>query len=115
MAVGRGLSVGAGDTTVTGHDPTAHAIASVISVAAAQLRTWRLEGMTVVATHEPCTMCAGALLASRVDRLVFGAVDRDQGAAGSRYNVLVDPRLGHEVLVTAGLSAPECEALDTRR
>ena len=81
-------------------DPTAHAVALVISDAARSLRTRRLQGATIYATHEPCTMCAGALVASFVDRVVFIEAEPGHGAAGSLYNLLADPRLDHEVDVT---------------
>jgi tRNA(adenine34) deaminase len=93
-------------------DPTAHAEVLAISDAAAAVRNgWRLDGATVVVTIEPCPMCAGALLAARVARLVFGAADPKAGACGSVYNLCVDPRLNHEIEVTAGVRAHECAAL----
>ncbi|HEX8582633.1 MAG TPA: nucleoside deaminase [Acidimicrobiales bacterium] len=94
-------------------DPTAHAEVLAIRHAAAALGTWRLAGATVVVTLEPCPMCAGALVAARVDRLVFGAVDLKAGACGSLYNLCVDPRLNHEVAVVPGVLAAESAALLT--
>ena len=94
-------------------NPCAHAEVLALQQAAATLGTWRLEGATVVVTLEPCVMCAGALLAARVDRLVFGAEDLKAGATGSLYNVLADPRLNHEVAITARVRAEECSALLT--
>ncbi len=67
--------------------------------------------MTLYTTAEPCPMCAGALVAARVGRLVFGAADPKAGACGSVYNLCTDPRLNHEVPITAGVRAPECGAL----
>jgi tRNA(adenine34) deaminase len=91
-------------------DPVAHAEVLAIRDAAATLGTWRLSGCTVVVTLEPCPMCAGALLASRVERVVFGATDPKAGATGSLYNLCADPRLNHEVDVVAGVRAAECSA-----
>ncbi len=88
-------------------DPTAHAELLVLADAAAALGTWRLTGLTVVVTLEPCLMCAGGLVSARVGRLVFGAADPKAGACGSLYNVCADPRLNHEVPVTAGVRASE--------
>jgi tRNA(adenine34) deaminase len=117
----RGAIAIAGDLIVARHDevrssgdPTSHAIALVLHDVAQALGTWRLFGVTVVATHEPCTMCAGALVASRVDRLAYGVADLERGAAGSRYNVVGDPRLGRGVAVTAGVLAKQCAALGLR-
>ena len=89
-------------------DPTAHAEVLVLRDAAAELGTWRLEGVVVVVTLEPCAMCAGALVAARVSRLVFGAFDPKAGACGSLYNLCADPRLNHEVPVSGGVLAEEC-------
>jgi tRNA(adenine34) deaminase len=86
-------------------DPTAHAEILVLQLAAAALRRWRLNGVTVYVTLEPCPMCAGALVASRVTRVVFGAADPKAGACGSLYNLCTDPRLNHEVIVSPGVLA----------
>jgi tRNA(adenine34) deaminase len=95
-------------------DPTAHAELLVLRTAAEHLGSWRLDMVTLVVTLEPCPMCAGALVAGRVGRLVFGAADPKAGACGSLYNLCVDPRLNHELAVTAGVLADECaEALTT--
>ncbi len=91
-------------------DPTAHAELLVLADAAAALGTWRLSEVTVVVTLEPCPMCAGGLVAARVDRVVFGAADFKAGACGSLYNLCADPRLNHEVVVTAGVRADEASA-----
>ena len=88
-------------------DPTAHAELLALSDAAAALGTWRLSEVTLVVTLEPCPMCAGGLIAARVGRLVFGAADFKAGACGSLYNLCADPRLNHEVAVTAGIRAQE--------
>jgi tRNA(adenine34) deaminase len=92
-------------------DPTAHAEVLAIADASAALGRWRLDDATVVATLEPCPMCAGALVSARVRRLVFGAADPRAGAAGSLYNLCADPRLNHELPVVAGILAEECGAL----
>jgi tRNA(adenine34) deaminase len=93
------------------HDPTAHAEILVLRAAAATTGSWRLAGATVVVTLEPCPMCAGALVAARVRRVVYGAFDPRAGACGSLYNLCADPRLNHEVAVTAGVLAPAAARL----
>jgi tRNA(adenine34) deaminase len=86
-------------------DPTAHAEILALRAAARVGGGWRLAGATVVVTLEPCPMCAGALVAARVGRLVFGAFDPKAGACGSLYNLCADPRLNHELPVTRGVLA----------
>ncbi|HEY7917135.1 MAG TPA: nucleoside deaminase [Acidimicrobiales bacterium] len=88
-------------------DPTAHAELLAIADAAAVVGSWRLSEVTLVVTLEPCPMCAGGLVACRLGRLVFGAADPKAGACGSLYNLCADPRLNHEVPVTAGVRAAE--------
>jgi tRNA(adenine34) deaminase len=93
-------------------DPTAHAeLLALRDAARATGAGWRLERAIVVVTIEPCTMCAGSLIAARVDRLVFGAHDPKAGACGSLYNVCADPRLSHEITVVPGVRAQESRAL----
>jgi tRNA(adenine34) deaminase len=92
-------------------DPTAHAEILALRDAAAAMGTWRLEQATVVVTLEPCPMCAGALVAARVGRLVFGATDPKAGACGTLYQICGDPRLNHELPVTHGVMAAEAGAL----
>lgn len=92
-------------------DPTAHAEVLALSEAGTKLGRWRLNDCTMVVTLEPCVMCAGALLQSRIGRVVFGARDARAGALGSRYHVGSDPRLGHEFEVIGGLMETECSAL----
>jgi tRNA(adenine34) deaminase len=94
-------------------DPTAHAELLALRDAAAVVGSWRLDGLTLVVTLEPCPMCAGALVGARVDRVVFAAADPKAGACGSLYNLCVDPRLNHEVEVVAGLRAGESADLLT--
>lgn len=93
------------------HDPTAHAELLALRTACAAAGSWRLPGAQVVVTLEPCPMCAGALLAARVGRVVFGAPDPKAGALGSLYNLGADPRLPHELEVVSGVRAQECGGL----
>ncbi|MGH9189407.1 MAG: tRNA adenosine(34) deaminase TadA [Acidimicrobiales bacterium] len=92
-------------------DPTAHAEVLALRDAAAVVGGWRLGDVTLYATLEPCPMCAGALVAARVGRLVFGATDPRAGSAGSLYNLCADPRLNHELPVTPGVLADEAATL----
>lgn len=92
-------------------DPTAHAEVVAIRRAAAALGQWRLTGCTLVVTLEPCTMCAGAIVAARIDHLVYGAFDDKAGAVASLFDVVRDPRLNHRPAVTSGVLAEECGAL----
>ncbi|WP_026534621.1 tRNA adenosine(34) deaminase TadA [Arthrobacter sp. H14] len=92
-------------------DPTAHAEMLAIREAAQKLASWRLEDCTLVVTLEPCTMCAGAVVLSRIPRVVFGAWDEKAGAAGSVFDVLRERRLNHWVEVYAGVREDECAAL----
>lgn len=94
-------------------DPTAHAEILALRDAAAAVGSWRLSGTTLVVTLEPCPMCAGAAVAARVDRIVYGAADPKAGACGSLYNLCADPRLNHEVEVVAGVGAAEASQLLT--
>lgn len=92
-------------------DPTAHAEVLALRGAASHLGDRHLTGCTLVVTLEPCPMCAGAILAARVPRVVFGAWDEKAGAAGSVYDILRDRRLPHRAEVYAGVRAAECAAL----
>ncbi len=92
-------------------DPTAHAEVLALRAAAAARGSWRLTGATLVVTLEPCTMCAGAAVLSRVDRIVYGAVDPKAGAAGSLWDVVRDRRLNHRPEVIGGILAVECAAV----
>jgi tRNA(adenine34) deaminase len=92
-------------------DPTAHAELEALRAAAAALGTWRLDGCTLVVTLEPCPMCAGALVQSRVAHLVFGADDPKAGAVTSLFDLVRDPRLPHRVEVQRGVLAAESAAL----
>ena len=101
----------AGNEREVAGDPTAHAEILALRAAASGRGTWRLEGCTLYVTLEPCAMCAGAAVLSRLDRVVFGAADPKAGFAGSLGNLLQDPRLNHAVSVTGGVLAEECRDL----
>ena len=92
-------------------DPTAHAELLALRDAATSMGGWRLDGCTLVVTLEPCAMCAGALVNSRIGSVAFGAPDPRAGALGSRYHLLADPRLNHECPVVPGIRAEESTAL----
>jgi tRNA(adenine34) deaminase len=93
-------------------DPTAHAeVLALRDAAAAVGDGWRLLGATLVVTVEPCPRCAGAILAARAERVVFGAPDPKAGAVGTVYNLAVDPRLSHQFEVTGGIRASEAARL----
>jgi tRNA(adenine34) deaminase len=98
----------AGNQRELANDPTAHAEILALRAAAAKVASWRLEGCTLTVTLEPCAMCAGAAVLSRLDRVVFGAADPKAGFAGSLGNLLHDPRLNHAVSLTDGVLADEC-------
>ena len=104
--IGRGRNVREAEA-----DPTGHAEIVALRVAAKAIGSWRLEGCTLVVTLEPCTMCAGAAVLARVDRVVFGAHDDKAGAVGSLWDVVRDRRLNHRPEVVAGVMAAESSAL----
>ena len=93
------------------HDPTGHAEVVAIRAAAAALGAWRLEGCTLVVTLEPCTMCAGAAVLARLERVVYGAHDPKAGAVGSLWDVVRDRRLNHRPEVVAGIRSAESALL----
>lgn len=93
------------------HDPTAHAELLVLSNAARARGDWRLTGHTLVVTLEPCAMCAGAAVWSRIERIVFGASDLKAGAAWSLYNIPQDRRLNHHIELQGGVLEEECATL----
>jgi tRNA(adenine34) deaminase len=101
----------AGNRRELDRDPTAHAEIVAIRRAAQALGSWRLTGLTLVVTLEPCTMCAGAVTAARLARVVYGAEDPKAGAVGSLWDVLRDTRLNHQPEVIGGVLAGECSAL----
>lgn len=104
--IGTGMNVRERDA-----DPTGHAEVVALRAAAQHRGEWRLTGCTLVVTLEPCTMCAGAVVLSRVDRLVFGAYDEKAGAVGSLWDVVRDRRLNHRPEVIGGVLAEESAAL----
>ena len=107
-----GAVIGTGrNTRESDGDPTGHAEVVALRAAAAARGEWRLDGYTLVVTLEPCTMCAGAAVLARVDRLVFGAYDVKAGAVGSLWDVVRDRRLNHRPEVVAGVLAAESTAL----
>ncbi|MFH8219269.1 tRNA adenosine(34) deaminase TadA [Streptomyces sp. NPDC018057] len=106
------LGAGHNEREATG-DPTAHAEVLALRRAAARTGEWRLSGCTLVVTLEPCTMCAGAAVLARVDRVVYGARDEKAGAAGSLWDVVRDRRLNHRPEVVEGVLAGECAGLLT--
>ncbi len=118
VPVGAVLVSSSGEVLATAHnlreaksDPTSHAEIEVIRKAASDLSDWRLENTTLFVTLEPCVMCAGAIVAARIPRVVFGAWDERVGAAGSIYDVLRDSRLGKPVEVIPGVLEAECSGL----
>lgn len=104
--IGRGHNVREADG-----DPTGHAEMVALRSAASSVGEWRLAGCTLVVTLEPCTMCAGASVLARVDRVVFGAYDDKAGAVGSLWDVVRDRRLNHRPEVITGVLAEESTAL----
>ena len=107
-----GTVIGTGrNTRERDADPTGHAEIVAMREAAAARGEWRLEGCTLVVTLEPCTMCAGALVAARIERLVFGAFDEKAGAVGSLWDVVRDRRLNHRPEVVSGVLADESTEL----
>lgn len=107
---GQVLSVAGNERELTG-DPTGHAEVLALRRAAETVGEWRLEGCTLLVTLEPCTMCAGATVLSRVERLVFGAFDEKAGAVASLFDVVRDPRLNHRPVVVGGIREDECGRL----
>lgn len=89
-------------------DPTAHAEVLALRSAAAEIGHWRLEGCELVVTLEPCAMCAGAIVLSRIDRVVYGATDPKAGAVRSLMSIADDPRLNHRAEIVTGVRAEEC-------
>ena len=112
VADASGTVIGTGrNTRERDADPTGHAEIVAMRDAAAAIGEWRLEGCTLVVTLEPCTMCAGAAVLARVDRVVFGAFDEKAGAVGSLWDVVRDRRLNHRPEVVSGVLADESSAL----
>ncbi len=99
---------------ISQHDPSAHAEMLAVRQAGQRLQNYRLADCTLYVTLEPCSMCAGALVHSRISRLVYGASDYKTGAAGSIMNIVDHPKLNHQIAVTAGVLAEECAAMLSR-
>jgi tRNA(adenine34) deaminase len=109
VAVKDGVVIGRGyNRREIDADPLSHAEMVALAQAAKALKAWRLTGVTLYVTLEPCAMCAGAIVQSRVDRVVFGALDPKAGAAGSLYNLLQDARHNHRVDVVGGVLQEAC-------
>ena len=109
-----GAVVGKGfNTREVSHNPLGHAEVNALNDAAQNLGSWRLDDCTLVVTLEPCTMCAGAIVQSRIGRIVFGAFDEKAGAIGSLWDVVRDPRLPHRPEVVSGVLASEAAQLLT--
>jgi tRNA(adenine34) deaminase len=114
VVVHRGAVIGAGhNERELRQDPTAHAEVIALRAAAEALGSWRVLDSTLYVTLEPCAMCAGAIVLSRVPRVVYGCTDPKAGAAGSVLDVLAEPRLNHRPSVTGGVLAGPCAALLT--
>jgi tRNA(adenine34) deaminase len=96
---------------IASHDPSAHAEMVAMREAAASLRNYRLNGLTLYVTLEPCVMCAGAIIHARIARLVFGAPDPRAGAVQSFYDIIAQPRLNHRPDWTGGVLAEDCGAI----
>ena len=112
VVVHQGRIIGRGTNQVERlQDPTAHAEILAIGAAANAMDSWRLEEAALYVTLEPCAMCAGAIVLSRLSRLVFGAFDPKSGACGSLFNIVQDARLNHQVAVTSGILEAECGSL----
>jgi len=107
-----GNVIGRGRNTREGEDdPLGHAELHAIAEAAKAIGDWRLVGTTMVVTLEPCAMCAGAIVNSRIERLIFGAYDPKAGFCGTLGNLVQDDRLNHRVELTGGFMEAECAAL----
>lgn len=100
-----------GNRTIRDCDPTAHAEIIALRKAAQVAENYRLSGTTLYVTVEPCSMCAGAMIQARISRLVYGADDPKGGAARSCFQILSNPRLNHQVEITAGVLVAECAAV----
>ena len=108
VVVGGELAGCGWNAPIARHDPTSHAEINALRQAAARSRNYRLDGATLYSTLEPCVMCAGALVAARVPRLVFGARDLRFGGVRSKFRVADSELLNHRVDVTEGVLGPEC-------
>lgn len=110
----KGMVIAAGhNLTITNCDPTAHAEVLAIRTAAAAIGNYRLNGLSLFTTIEPCIMCAGTIVNSRLDRVVYGATDKRYGAVETLYRICSDERLNHRPEVIGGILAEECASLMT--
>ena len=121
VPIGAVLADGDGNIVAKGHnmreiwhDATAHAEMIAIREACEKLDRWRLSGLTLYVTIEPCPMCAGAIVMSRVDRVVYGSTDAKAGACESLFNIPGHPALNHRPQMTSGVLQPECAAIMKR-
>lgn len=108
---GETLLAAAGNSPIADADPTAHAEIKVIRTAARQQANYRLTGTTLYVTLEPCLMCMGAIIHSRIERLVFGAFDPKTGAAASQYRIGSDQKLNHVLNISGGILEKQCSRL----
>ncbi len=112
IVVLNGIIIGKGhNCRETTNDPTMHAEIIAMREASQYLKSWRLEGCDLYVTLEPCPMCAGAIIQSRIERVVFGAFDPKAGCAGTLYNLLSDARFNHRAEIIAGVREEECSKL----
>jgi tRNA(adenine34) deaminase len=112
VAVREGAIIGRGrNRTEELQDPTAHAEMLALREAAAALGSWRLIGVSLYVTLEPCAMCSGACVLARIDRLVYGAADPKAGMSGSLATIPDDPRLNHRVEIVGGLLVDDCGSI----
>ena len=111
IAKGKDILAKAHNIKETSHSPTAHAEILAIQMASQKLSNWRLEGCTLYVTLEPCLMCAGAILQSRISKVVIGALDPKAGAVISLYQTLNDPRLNHRSKVITNVLEQECSQI----
>ena len=115
LLVRKGQVIGRGfNQPVCSHDPTAHAEMIAIRDAAQQLQGWRLLGCTLYVTLEPCAMCAGAIVQSRLERVVYGTGDPKAGCAGTLMNLLDEPRFNHRPILESGILQAECASILTQ-
>lgn len=92
-------------------DPTSHAEINAIRKACKKLKSWRLEGCSIYVTIEPCSMCAGTLLWTRIDQIIYGAKDLKGGALGSSYNIFDVPNINHHPIIKSGVLETECKTI----
>lgn len=115
LVIRKGVVIGEGfNRREVDGDPTAHAEVVALRAAAAKIRRWRLDECTLYVTLEPCIQCCGAILLSRIERLVYGCDDPKAGGVRSLYNLLEDKRLNHRVEVVPGVMAEECGVILSR-